>query len=154
MIQRVQTIYMLLAGVLSLCSLFMPMAYFSSTSGELFDLYASGLHIASGEMIQRSIYLLVLVVASAVLPFVTIFLFKDLMLQIRLCVVECVLLLGVYAMIGAYYYLSTRMYGDAVDVRGFHPALFAPLAAFVASGMAARSAFQDLLLLRSVDRIR
>lgn len=155
MIQRVQTLYLLAAGVLSLCTLFMPLAYISISSGELYDLYASGLRVATGEPIQNTIYLLVLSIAAVVLPFITIFLFKNRMLQIRFCVVECVLLVGVYVMVAAYFYLTTRYLGEAaIDAKGFHPALFAPLAALFASAMAAYKTFQDELLLRSVDRIR
>lgn len=133
----------------------MPLAYFSTVDGELFDLYASGLKTAMGSQIQGTAYLMVLVIAAALLPFITIFFFKNRMLQIRMCVVECVLLIGTYTMIAAYFYLTTRALGDAaIAAKGFHTALFAPLAALVASFMAARAIFKDVLLLRSVDRIR
>ncbi len=155
MIQRIQTIYLLVAGALSLCAVFMPLAYFSTVGGELFDLHASGLYTAMGESIQGTAYLMVLVIAAAILPFVTIFLFNNRMLQLRFCVVECVLLIGTYAMIAAYFYLSARAFGEiGVDSKGFHPALFAPLGAIFAAVMAARAIFKDVLLLRSVDRIR
>ncbi|MFR9620323.1 MAG: DUF4293 domain-containing protein [Rikenellaceae bacterium] len=155
MIQRIQTLYLLLACVLSACTLFMPLAYFSTTSGELYDLCALGLRTADGFQIQNTIYLLVLVIASIVLPLGAILSFKNQMLQMRLCVMGVIISVGVYAMTAAYFYLSMRLFGEEViDVKGFHPALFAPLAAIVASVLAARGAFQDMILLRSVDRIR
>ncbi len=127
MIQRIQTIYLLLTAAVAAVASVMPLTYFSISSGELFDLYASGVRAVGGEQIQGSIYMLILSVAAAVLPIVTIFLFKNRMLQVRLCTMEFVLLFGNYAMIGAYYYLSHRAFEQVgIVAKGFHPAIFAP----------------------------
>ncbi len=155
MIQRIQSIYLLLATIASAIALFTPLAFFSISTGELFDLYASGLTTADGEMLQGSIFLMVLGVIAAVVPFVNIFLFKNRMLQIRACVVEVVLLFGFYVMLGAYYYLSCRVFGDiGVEVRGIHPSIVAPLVAILLNFFAAKAIFDDEVLVKSTDRIR
>lgn len=157
MIQRVQTLYLLAAGLISALTIFLPLAFFSTstTSGELFDIYASGLKVIEGAEIQRFTYMFILSIGASILPIVSIFLFKNRMLQIRLCVVEVVLQLGLYAMIAIYYYLSRRVFVEVgIETQGFHPALFAPAVAIGLSLLAARSIFRDEILVRSVDRIR
>ncbi|MFI3289978.1 MAG: DUF4293 domain-containing protein [Rikenellaceae bacterium] len=155
MIQRIQSLYLLIVGALAIVATLMPLLYFSTTTGELFDLYASGLCTADGVPLQGSIYMLILSIASSALPIGTIFLYNNRMLQVRLCAIECVLLIGNYAMIGAYFFLSCRAFEEiGIASKGFHPALFAPLAAIVFCYLAGRAIFGDELLVRSVDRIR
>ncbi|MFI3258548.1 MAG: DUF4293 domain-containing protein [Rikenellaceae bacterium] len=155
MIQRIQTIYLLVAGVLAGLTTFLPLAFFSTGSGELFDLYSSGLRVVGGETIQGTIYMSVLALTTTIIPFIAIFLFKNRMLQMRICAVEAVLLIGYYIMIGAYYFLSCRVFeAEGIVERGFHPALFGPIVSLVLSLLAAKAIFTDELLVRSVDRIR
>ncbi len=155
MIQRIQSVYLLIAGALAITATILPLLYFSTTPGELFDLYASGLQSANGEQLQGSIYMLILSIITSVLPLLIISLFKNRMLQVRLCAIECVLLLGNYVMIGVYFYLSCRAFSDVgIAARGFHPALFTPLAAIVFTLFAGKAILNDELLVRSVDRIR
>ncbi len=155
MIQRIQSVYLLIISALATSSTILPLLYFSTTPGELFDLFASGLKTVDGTQLQGSIYMLILSIATSVLPFVTIFLFKNRMLQLRLCAIECVLLFGNYAMIGAYYFLSCRAFSEVgVVSKGFHPAVFAPLAAIVLCFFAGKAILNDEVLVRSVDRIR
>lgn len=155
MIQRIQSLYLLAISALAIVATILPLLYFSTSNSELFNLYASGLRTADGAQLQGSIYMLILSIATAILPLCTIFLFKNRMLQVRLCAIECVLLLGNYIMIGAYFFLSCRAFEQiGVVSRGFHPALFAPLVAIVLCYIAGRAIFSDELLVRSVDRIR
>ena len=53
MIQRIQTLYLLLAAGLVACAAFLPLASFAS-GGEEFRLYAFGLRTADGETVQSS----------------------------------------------------------------------------------------------------
>lgn len=154
MIQRIQTIYMLCASALVAATLFMPLAFFA-TKGEFFDLYAAGLKTIDGELVQKTIYMFVLLIAAAILPFVNIFMYNNRMLQIRLCVVEAVLLLGASAIMGVYYFLSYRVFsGLEISTQGFKPALMFPFVAIFFIYLAARAIFSDELKIRSVDRIR
>ena len=93
MIQRIQTLYLLLAAGLVACAAFLPLASFAS-GGEEFRLYAFGLRTADGETVQSTLYMGILLALALVLPLTTIFLFKRRMLQFRLGVVEMILLLS------------------------------------------------------------
>ena len=85
----------------------------------------------------------------------TVFLFRRRLLQIRLCVVEMVLLLGSLVMEGVYYFLSWRVFSDLTfHTQGFKPAIVLPLVCLLFAYLAARAIFRDELLVRAADRIR
>ena len=85
MIQRIQSLYLLAVAALMTTAVFTPLAYFAAGSEE-YLLYAFSLK--SAETSYSTLYMGVIVALAAILPFVTIFLFKNRMLQIRLCAVE------------------------------------------------------------------
>ncbi|MFI3328630.1 MAG: DUF4293 domain-containing protein [Rikenellaceae bacterium] len=157
MIQRIQSVYLLITSVLAtLCAIF-PFAYLTTSNGYMYDLYAKGLIMVSGDVAQPTIYLFVITILAAVVPFLTIFFFNKRMLQIRLCGICTVLLLGIYIIGGVYFYLSDRVFSlinnDTISF-GVHPALFAPIIGIVLSVLAGKAILQDELLIRSVNRIR
>ena len=146
MIQRIQTLYLLIIAALMAVTLFSGLAWFAGDAGE-FGLYAFGLKTAGGEVVQSTVYMGVLLV--------TIFLFRRRLLQIHLCVVEMVLLLGSLAMEGVYYFLSWRVFSDlSFHTQGFKPAIVLPLVCLLFAYLAARAIFRDELLVRAADRIR
>lgn len=152
MIQRIQTLYLLIAAAFMAVALFSPLAVFN-VGNEEFTLSAFSL---SGTVESRStLWLGILLAASAVLPLVTLFLFKRRQLQIRLCAVELVLLVGSLVFIGIYYWLSNRMFTD-LDTTHQRLALGAlmPLLSAIVVWLAMRAIFRDEVLVRSLDRIR
>ena len=154
MIQRIQTLYLLIVTALMAVTLFAPLAWFAGDAGE-FGLYAFALKTAQGEAVQPAAYMGAVLALACALPLVTIFLFRRRLLQIRLCVVEIVLLLGCVAMEGVYYFLSWRVFSDlAFHTQGFRPAIALPLVCLLFAYLAARAIFRDELLVRAADRIR
>lgn len=154
MIQRIQTLYLLIIVALLAVMLFVPLAWFSNEAGA-FNLYAFSLQSADGGEAQSTLYLGILLVLSAVLPLVTIFLYRRRLLQIRLCVVEMVLLAGVLVMEALYYFLSRRLFSElALHHQGFKPAIALPVVALLFAFLATRAIFRDEMLVRSADRIR
>lgn len=135
-------------------TLFMPLAWFAGPEA-FYTLRAFSLVDGAGMAQPTPLYLGILLVLATVLPFVNIFLFKRRMLQVRLCVVEGVLLVGVMIMKAAYYYrfsaLLTEMGCNAEGVKG--PALM-PLFAILFTWLAGRAIMRDEMLVRAVDRIR
>ena len=154
MIQRIQTLYLLIIAALMAVTLFSGLAWFAGDAGE-FGLYAFGLKTAEGELVQSTVYMGVLLALACALPLVTVFLFRRRLLQIRLCVVEMVLLLGSLVMEGVYYFLSWRVFSDLTfHTQGFKPAIVLPLVCLLFPYLAARAIFRDELLVRAADRIR
>ena len=154
MIQRIQTLYLLIVAGLMSVTLFTRLAWFGG-SGEEFSLYAFALKDAEGGVLHSTVYLGILLSLSTLLPLVTLFLYKRRMLQIRLCVVEMVFLVGSALMEGIYYYLGSRVVSEmAMHSQGMRATIVLPLVCLLFVWLAVRAIFRDELLVRSVDRIR
>ena len=154
MIQRIQTLYLLIIAALMAVTLFSGLAWFAGDAGE-FGLYAFGLKTAEGELVQSTVYMGILLALASALPLVTIFLFKRRLVQIRLCAVELVLLIGAGAMMGIYFYLCNRYFADSEFYsHTLKISLVFPLVCLVFDLLALRAIFRDEKLVRSLDRIR
>ena len=152
MIQRIQSLYLLAIVALMVTAVLTPLAYFVAGAEE-YLLYAFALK--GGEVSYSTLYMGVIVALAAILPFVTIFLYKNRMLQIRLCAVELVLLIGSVVFMAIYYYLGSRKFANLeFSTQGFRIAIIFPLVALVLDYLAMRAIFHDEMLVRSLDRIR
>lgn len=152
MIQRIQSLYLLAVAALMATAVFTPLAYFAAGAEE-YLLYAFSLK--SAETSYSTLYMGVIVALAAILPFVTIFLFKNRMLQIRLCAVELVLLVGSAIFMAIYYYLGGRMFsGLEFSAQGFRIAMIFPVVSLILDYLAIRAIFHDEMLVRSLNRIR
>lgn len=152
MIQRIQTLYLLLAAAFMSLTLFMPIATFV-VDDQTYELTAFSL--TCGDMSQSTIWLGIILAIATALPLITIFLFKKRTLQIRLCAVEVVLLIGSLVLVALYYWLTSRLFeGLVIEHRQFGWAAPMPIVAIVLSYLASRAIFKDEVLVRSLDRIR
>lgn len=152
MIQRIQTLYLLAVAALMVAAVFTPLAYFAAGVEE-YKLFAFALKSATAE--YSTIYMGVIVALAAIVPLVNIFLFKNRLLQIRLCAVELVLLLGSAVFMALYYFLSNRMFSQLeFSAHGMHIAIIFPIIAIILDYLALRAIYKDEMLVKSLDRIR
>ena len=136
MIQRIQTLYLLLVVVLTGLALWLPLVDFT-VGADTCTLTAFGLKDAAGITLLPTVYLGVGLV------------------QIRLCAVELVLLIGAGAMMGIYFYLCNRYFADSEFYsHTLKISLVFPLVCLVFDLLALRAIFRDEKLVRSLDRIR
>ena len=152
MIQRIQTLYLLLATAMMSLTLFLPLATIVYGGNELvlkaFTL--SGVESIEGTL---PVYLGAFLAVTTALLLVIIFLYKKRLVQIRLCVSTIVLLLGSAGLIGLYCYrLCDILSGDLVFTLGF--ASLMPIVAIIPVVLAIRGIARDEALVRSLDRIR
>ncbi|MBE6210907.1 MAG: DUF4293 family protein [Rikenellaceae bacterium] len=153
MIQRIQTLYLLIATALLAVTIFTPIAHFFDGTQE-YTLTAFALKDATGATAQPALYMGILLALAGILPFIVIFLFKNRQLQIRLCAAEIVLLIGSAVVMGIYCYLSARLFDAANGFISIEIGVAMPLIAIVFVALAIRSIFRDEVLVRSLDRIR
>ncbi len=156
MIQRIQTIYLLAATSLLATFILTTLATFS-TANDIYTLSVLGIKNAEGVMVFPMPYLIFIAALAALLPLVNIFLFKRRMLQVRLCVVQIVLTLGVLVVAGVYYYLSNRYFGsetEGVVNASIRIVCALPIVAIIFDYLALKAIFKDELLIKSLDRIR
>lgn len=154
MIQRIQTLYLLAVIAFMSVTFVAPIATFTAASGDVFTL--SAFELSNGEQSQSTIWMGIVLVVATVLPLITIFLFKNRQLQLRLCGAEVMLLLGAVAFVVIYYWLSSSNALEGIDIvhRSLGWASIMPLLALVMAFLAARRIFKDEILVRSLDRIR
>ena len=155
MIQRIQSLYLVAVVALMATALLTPLAYFAAGSN-VYELFAFELvSQADAAASQSTMYMGVVVALATIIPLITIFLYKNRMLQIRLCAVELVLLLGAQVFMALYYYLSNRMFEQLeFHTQGIRIAIIFPLVAIILDYLALRAIFKDEMLVRSLDRIR
>ena len=155
MIQRIQTVYLLLATVLMSLTLFLPIATIWQGGNEIIikAWFADG---TVGFKAPLPLYLGIILSVATALPFVTIFLYKKRMTQIRLCVSEIVLLLGSAAFIALYCYRMCDVLAELMQELNFTLGFAAlmPVVAIIPMVLAIRGIAKDEALVRSLDRIR
>lgn len=153
MIQRIQTVFLIIATILLAFVVFMPVAQIIGTTEDaIYELGFKGLIGADGTLPEfSSIPMSILIALSVGLCIITIFLFKKRMLQIRLCVVNIVLLLGLEGLM--FYYVRAAQ--SAIDGTASFTLIFIfPLVAAILVYLALRAIARDEALVRSLDRLR
>lgn len=152
MIQRIQTLYLLLASLCLGGTFLLPLAKYTDGVSE----YTLRAYALSGDGgVQPTIYMGILLALSALLPLVTIFLFKRRGLQMRLCVAELIMLAGSAVMMGVYCWLCYSAASELPQGKAFLSAgLLLPLPALLFVILALRAIFRDEMLIRSLNRIR
>ena len=119
MLQRIQTVYLLIIVVLTVATLFLPLAVLQQGDA-LFSFDASGLSTMIGEpeLLYPAWGLFALTAIIAIIALVTIFLYRKRILQIRLCVFNALLILGFYGFFAFLIYsLKGDMEGASVSVK-------------------------------------
>lgn len=152
MIQRIQTLYLLIVALLAITMNFVSLGMFTTETAS-FNLTTCGVStLESGEGLAMSTWALcALMCVIALLTFCSMFLFKKRILQMRMIGFSMLLWVGFgvatalfVSIIGGELHASFRM--------GLPLAL--PLVALILDWLAIRSIGADEALVRSLDRIR
>jgi hypothetical protein len=153
MLQRIQTVYLLVVVALTVTMLFLPLAVLQ-LGDQLFTFDATGVTTMAEqpELIYPTWGLFALGVIISLLAFLIIFLFKNRILQIRLCVFNSILMLGFYGLF-AFFYWSVKGQMESVSM-SFKFALSFPLISLILNYLAIRNIGADEALVRSLDRLR
>ncbi len=153
MIQRIQTIYLLLVVVLSGVLFFTPVAGWLIDDVTRAELMFSGVWL--GDVRHGDATVWALSVLTALIPAValgSIFMYKKRILQVRMTVFNILLMLGYYGMLA----LTLWTGGQQVGASDWYLEIVAsfPLVNVVLSVMAMRAILKDEALVRSLNRIR
>lgn len=155
MIQRIQTLYLFIVSALSGLMLLLPLGRFiDKNTADEFVLRAFEIATSHSQAAAEGVstwYMGILIVMAALLPLVTIFLFRNRMLQVRLCFMGMVFQVGIIGFICFYYYHITNVLEAAYS---FAIADVFPVVNIILCWMAFRAIMKDELLVRSVNRIR
>ena len=147
MIQRIQTIFILVAALLT-GSLFVQKFADIIVNNELHIFNAYGI-FKGEELLFSGLPILLFIVIISALHLVVIFLFKKRILQIRILAFTILLLLGLF---GMFFYFTYASF-DEVKV-AFKIATALPVVSAILDWLAIRAIGKDEALIRSADRLR
>lgn len=151
MIQRIQSLYLLLSVVASVVCLANPVGRFVVDMGESSTLYNLWLTNAVGgdvaHMLTPWVALFVLLAVVSACTLFNIFLYKTRGVQMRLLSYCMIVLVGYYIVGGIFVW----QHGGS-----FHPTVYAgmPLVSLILDYLAFRGINQDDMLVKSLDRLR
>ena len=153
MLQRIQTVYLLIIVGLMVATLFLPLAILQA-GDQFYSFDTTGVSTvtAEPELVYPMWGLFALTAVISILALVTIFLFKKRILQIRLCVFNAILMLGFY---GLFAFFVWMLEGELTDIAlNLKIALSFPVIALILDYLAIRNIGADEALVRSLDRLR
>jgi hypothetical protein len=153
MIQRIQTLYLVLVTVLSGLLLNGGLVTFTGTS-ELFSLSVLGISIISGNdqvIVENTVPLMILLNLIPLLSLITIFVFKKRNLQLKFTMLILVLII-VSIIAGVYYALYvSKKFGTEII---FNVKMIFPILSAIFAYLAYRGIRKDEQLVNSYDRLR
>lgn len=152
MIQRIQTIWLLLATLTICCLLFLPMVTLTVGNKEYLAI-TSGIYQKTGNattLIQGATPLLISTIVVALISFVNIFNFKNRTMQKRIIMVNIVLIIGLSFWCSQ---LAKEIPGG-LEKANYNVGMFLPVIALIFCSLAIKGINNDDKLIRSADRLR
>ncbi len=156
MLQRIQTVYLLVAAVLMSLMLFLPMAEIAPDGMGIYLVLGKGWLLAAGvgtaDLAMATWPVFILAMVLALLPLINIFFYRNRKLQLRISVYSIILAFGLMGLIYYYFVIGFRQLDDPVYAIRFP--IIVPAIYIVLTYLAFRGIRKDEMLVRSLDRIR
>jgi glucan phosphoethanolaminetransferase (alkaline phosphatase superfamily) len=152
MIQRIQTLFLLGAMATLVVLFFIPLGHLIPPNDMILDFYYNG--IEANEFVEnayQTIPLTVLMSLTMIFCLITILMYKNRILQIRLCGINIFLIIGQTGMF-LYYFFHAAKQIDAE--KQFNISIVLPIVAIIFLYLAIRGIARDEALVKAADRIR
>ncbi len=149
MIQRIQSVYLLVVTILMIICMCNPVGSIIASTNEISEFGNLCITLPDGTKDYAPWALFAILMVVAILSFVTIFLFKKRMLQIRLTIFSSIMLVGYYLALVA---LALML----AEGTSFTPSwtICLPFVAIVLNWLAIRGIGADEALVKAYDRLR
>lgn len=153
MIQRIQSLFLLITAIVAGLMFFMPVASLTIPDESTYAFFTTKVvQVATPPVfIAYNWASMALNAMTFLLPLVIILLYKKRFLQMRLCVVNIILLIG---MIVLMWVQVSNMTGETEAGRQLGISFCFPLIGIILTWLALRAIIKDITLLKSFDRIR
>ena len=150
MLQRIQTVFLLLASACMLVATVTPLATFLY-NGHPVVFEAMGMY-QNGNLENSTWGLFVIGAIGSVLALITVFLYKTRMLQIRISIFNIVVMIGFYLYFG---FLLFQINPEAgLQYQNIGVGIIMPVIAIILTILAIRRIGADEILVRSLNRLR
>ena len=155
MIQRAQSVYLLSVSVLMIFIIVLPVAEIAIKGGEIVIYHNYGLKSYSAEnakIIFSTFPVTILTCVIALISFINIFLYNNRNLQMRFCIYNMILLIGLVVLIYFYYTLMRKR----LDILNhtFKIAIVFPIISAILTLLSLKGIRRDEALVRSCERLR
>jgi len=155
MIQRIQTVYLLIVAGLFIALMFLPLSIIQSGDA-LYSFDVTGLNTLTqpSELVYPTWALMALAAVITLLSFIIIFMYKKRILQIRICAFNTFVIIGFCALFGFYLWQlgkSPELSNMKINLRIW---VAFPIIAIILNYLAIRNIGADEALIRSLERLR
>ena len=148
MIQRIQTIYLLLVTALLITIMCLPVCFIGADAA-MYVFKPLGVEMNGTLYSTWGVFGILLL--SAIIAFATIFLFKNRMLQIRMTIFNSILLIGYYLTFLAFMFVLKKDLSATFQISW---ALCLPLISIILNWLAVRAIGRDEVMVKAADRLR
>lgn len=149
MIQRIQTVYLLLVIGLLIASMCLPMGYFVDENSLSYVFSPWGVALATSFYSTWGIVSILFI--ATVITLATVFLYKNRVLQLRMTIFNSILIIGYYLAFLAFMFTIKKDLNASFQI---HWALCLPLIALILNYLAIRAIGRDEVLVKAADRLR
>ena len=149
MIQRIQSVYLLVVTILTVVCMCNPIGSIIASTNEISEFGNLCITLPDGSKDYAPWALFAILLVVALLSFGTIFLFKKRMLQIRLTIFSSVMLIGYYAALVAYILLLAEETTFSASW-----SICLPFVCIILNWLAIRGIGADEALVKAYDRLR
>jgi hypothetical protein len=155
MIQRAQSIYLLAVTILMVFLIVLPVAEVAISGGEILIYYNYGIKRYVAENSEIIVYTIPVTIITCVIglaSFFNIFLYTNRNMQMRICLYNILLLIGLIVLI-YFYFIVIRKRLDVIG-HSFRMAIMFPIISIILTLMALRGIRSDEALVKSTERLR
>lgn len=149
MIQRIQTVYLLLVVGLLITSMCLPLGAFVDAQALSYEFSPLGVTLATTFYSTWGLFSILFV--STIIALSTVFLYKNRVLQLRMTIFNSLLLIGYYVAFLAFMFSIQKELDASFRI---HWALCLPLIAIILNYLAIRAIGRDEVLVKATDRLR
>lgn len=149
MIQRIQTIYLLVVAILMVVMMSLPVGNLLGADNTIYEFTNLSITAQGGEPDYAPWALFAILMVEAVVSLITIFQFKRRILQMRLTSFATILMIGYYVVLVTFVLM---LKGDCSFVPQWTVCL--PFIAIVLNWLAVRAIGKDEAMVRSYERLR
>ncbi len=152
MIQRIQSVYLLVVTILLVVTMCQPVGSFIAADGVNASVFKPlGVTLADGSF-QSTWGMFGILLLCAIVALGTIFLFRNRMLQVRMTIFNSLLLIGYYIVAAVFWYMLKGKWGADSFQLGW--ALCLPAVCIILNYLAFRAIFSDEVKVKAADRLR
>lgn len=152
MIQRIQSVYLMLSLILVALMAWLPLGEIA-TASTIYSFNIRGVfNEQTAKMVVNGWPLLMMLIIIELIQLLVIFGFKNRVLQMRLSTFNIILMVGIFVVCFVFVKMSLKSIGEGTYV--FKIVMAFPFVALILNYLAIRAIARDEALVRSIDRIR